>query len=306
VVPTSNPAFTFLTERLDGKSKDGNGKTHYRLKAARLRGVFSQGLLVPVPRHDAGGFPLFSFGDSVAEHFGITYYATATEDPRPTAAAPKAPKVQPMPIYGVDSLKKNPRLFQEGDLVLVTEKIHGTNFRFGWVRRKVLGIPFGWKFVVGSHRTIRGDGRPHSFYDSDVYLEAAVKMNLAEKTAKYKGHIFYGELYGYTYSGQKIQDLTYARVPAQGPGLAIFDVKGPRGWLNETERFGVLVDANLPEVPRMGVAEFSSDLVKSKAEGSSLLASGQIREGVVVEAFSGPRRKAKYVSEQYLTRKEAA
>src|ERR1043165_44604 len=37
ILPTDHPDFKFLTTRLDGA-----GKTHYRLKAARLRGVRSE------------------------------------------------------------------------------------------------------------------------------------------------------------------------------------------------------------------------------------------------------------------------
>src|SRR5690242_2187618 len=44
VLPTDHPSFAFLKQRADGANK-----THFRLKAARLRGVFSQGLLVPAP-----------------------------------------------------------------------------------------------------------------------------------------------------------------------------------------------------------------------------------------------------------------
>ncbi len=294
LLPTSHPDFKFLTERLGGK-----GKEFYRLKAARLRGVFSQGLLVPAP--SACGF-----GEQVAEWFGVTYYRRPEPgEPTGTPGKPGKPhKGQPMPIYGVDSLKKLPRLFEEGELVCVTEKIHGTNFRFGWVRRKVLGIPFGWKFVVGSHRVIK-EGQNNHFYGEDLWSMYAEKNNLAERTKGYRGFIFYGELYGYTYSGQKIQDLTYARIPAQGPGLAIFDVKTSKGWLDPDERFALCDELDLEHVPWMFHTEWDSGLL-SVAEGKSLLAPNQIREGIVVESYSAPRRKAKYVAEQYLLRKEAA
>src|SRR5690348_2791608 len=116
VVPTAHPDFEFLTKR-----PDGAGKTHFRLRAARLRGVFSQGLLVPAP----SGLP---FGSACADHFGVTYHR-ASEPEGNGGAVPSKPKPQPFPVYGVDSLKKLPRLFDEGEPVVVTEKIHGTNFR---------------------------------------------------------------------------------------------------------------------------------------------------------------------------------
>lgn len=296
VVPTAHPDFEFLTKRLDGA-----GKTHFRLRAARLRGVFSQGLLVPAPEGTC-----FGFGDTVAEHFGVTYHRQP-EPNDPTQPTAKACP-QPFPVYGVDSLKKVPRLFEEGEPVVITEKIHGTNFRFGWVRRSFMWIPLGWRFVVGSHRVIKGD-RSKGFYGEDVWQDAAEKMDLARKTRDYKGYTFYGELYGYTYGGKRIQDLTYGRKPEDGPGLACFDVRSPSGqWLGWFERAAALEDCGLESVPRVGgvhwIAPFSSTGVKEVAEGPSYLDQGQIREGVVVESYEGQRRKAKYVGEGYLMRKD--
>lgn len=294
VVPTHLTEFSFLTERADGK-----GKTHYRLRAARLRGVFSQGLLVPAPEGMA-------FGDSVAEHFGVTYHSAPSDEPRGQSQGPsgKAPKVQPFPIYGVDSLKKNPRLFSEGEPVLVTEKIHGTNFRFGWIRRRLLGIPVGWRFVVGSHRVIKETGS-RDWYGTDNYTEAAARLGLAEKTKAHRGLVFYGELYGHWSTGTKIQDLTYGRLPEEGPGLAVFDVRTPEGWMNPHARVDLVWNAlGIPNVPNFGVQQYSEEYVKWLAEGNSILDGKQIREGVVVEALDGSRRKAKYVGQGYLLRED--
>lgn len=293
LLPTKHPEFAFLTSRLDGA-----GKEVYRLKAARLRGVFSQGLLVPAPKGS-------EWGAAMAEEFGVSYYR-APEPAEPGLTQPtKKPRPQPMPVYGVDSLKKLPRLFEDGEPVVVTEKIHGTNFRFGWVRRKVLGIPFGWRFVIGSHRTIKNVGSA-GFYGEDVWMQAANKYELASRTRDYPGHIFYGELYGYTDSGKKIQDLTYGLRPEYGPGLRIFDVQYGGQWLSYFQREVVCADCGLLTVPVLAAyTPYNAETVKKLAEGMSFLERKQIREGVVVESTEGPRRKAKYVSEQYLTRKEA-
>lgn len=294
VVPTAHPDFEFLTKR-----PDGAGKTHFRLRAARLRGVFSQGLLVPAPSGS-------EWGAQVAELYGVTYHRAEVETVGPTLPSAK-PRPQPFPVYGVDSLKKMPRLFEEGEPVYITEKIHGCNFRFGWVRRRFLGIPCGWKFVVGSHRVIKGD-RSKGWYGEDVWSEAAEKMDLARKTRDYRGYTFYGELYGYAYSGKPLQDLSYGRKPEDGPGLACFDVRTPDAtWLRPFERECVLADCNLPGVPvYVAVKPFVLHTVTQMADGKSWINPKQIREGVVVESIEGQRRKAKYVGEGYLTRKEAA
>lgn len=296
LLPTSHSAFAFLKERPDGASKEV-----FRLRAARLRGVFSQGLLVPAPSQ-------LSFGEGCADHFGVTYYRAPEPDANGPTPPSSKPKKQPFPVYTVDSLKKLPRLFEEDEPVVITEKIHGTNFRFGWVRRRFLGIPIGWKFVVGSHRTIKG-GNGNHWYGEDVWMDAAERMRLAEKTKDYKGYVFYGELYGYTYGGRKIQDLTYGRKPEDGPGLACFDIQHPNGgWLIPFERECVLADCDLPAVPVITgryPLKFSSHGVRLLSDGPSYFDNSQIREGVVVESLEGPRRKAKYVGAEYLMRKGA-
>lgn len=286
LLPVSHPEFAFLKERTT--------RPVHRLRAARLRGVFSQGLLVSAPAAS-------KFGDSVSDHFGVTYH----RDPEPEAGLggvrPARKKKQPMPVYGVDSLKKCPRLFEDGEQVFITEKIHGTNFRFGWVRRTLFGIPIGWKFVVGSHRVIKEPGQGGHFYGEDLWRMAAEKMGLAEKTARYKGFAFYGELYGYTYSGAAIQDLTYGRSPKDGPGLAIFDVLTPDGYLLPGARDTLLGVLGLPSVPARYHGPWHETL-KGYAEQKSRLDPSQISEGIVVES-DVTRKKAKFVGEGYLCRK---
>jgi hypothetical protein len=231
----------------------------------------------------------------------VTYHAPPEEKGANLGTPGKrSTGAQPMPIYGVDSLKKAPRLFADGEPVLVTEKIHGTNFRFGWVRRKFLGFRFGWRFVVGSHRTIKEPGRGNHFYGEDVWSKAAESMGLAAKAAAHKGHTFFGELYGHTHSGQKIQDLTYGRLPAQGPGLVIFDVLGPTGWLTPTRRRAVVLKAGLEQVPALMIGEYHPGFLEL-AEGTSTLAP-HVREGIVIESLDAPRKKAKFVGQGYLLR----
>jgi len=172
----------------------------------------------------------------------------------------------------------------------------------------VFGIPLGWKFVVGSHRVMK-DGGAGGFYNEDVWVRAARDYRLAEKTKAYKGYAFYGELYGYTQSGQKIQDLTYGRAPDAGPGLAIFDIKRISGdqWLDFNERTEVCLLAGLPRVPTLGSGPYTSKLL-GLAEGKTTLEThtkAHVREGIVIESLE-TRKKAKYVGEGYLTRKEAA
>lgn len=314
ILPLEHPAFAFLSSRLDGV-----GKTHYRLRAARLRGVFSQGLLVPLEKLAAASAAVdlsrwtFELGTDISNWVGVTYYSPTVKgsslagdnrnDSRLNRNQP-----QPAPIYTVDSLKKLPRLFEPGEMVHITEKIHGTNFRFGWVRRKILGVlPWGWKFVVGSHRVMKGDNKTGHYYGTDLWQQAADHMKLEERTRDYKGFVFYGELFGYTYSGEPIQDLTYGRLIATGPALAVFDIRDveSKSWLSPGRRGFILADIDLPGVPVIDTAVEWDLALLELAEGKSMLDKKTVREGIVVEAMTAPRRKAKFVSNGYLLRKDA-
>lgn len=291
LLPVAHPDFAFLR-----KPDSSSTKPLHRLRAARLRGRFSQGLLVPAPRGLPHGIP-------VAEHFGVSYHTDEPDEVAPNAGARRA-KPQAFPIYGVDSLKKAPRLFEEGEPVVITEKIHGSNVRFGWVRRRLLGLPVGWRFLVGSHRVIKGAGGNH-FYGEDVWLDAAERFRLAEKTRTYKGHIFYGEIFGHTGLGKKIQDLTYGLAPERGPGLIVFDVSYGGKWLDYDAFRNVAADVELDSAPLLYRGPYQGDLPVLHAEGLSTFpgAEKQIREGCVVASVCGAR-KAKYVGQTYLLRDE--
>ena len=295
ILPTDHPDFKFLTTRLDGA-----GKTHYRLKAARLRGVFSQGLLCPAQSHHG-------FGDKIADEYGVTYYrAPEPWEKTPVNGVPKKQR-QPIPEYKVDSLKKIPRLFDDGEMVVITEKVHGTNFRFGWIRRRFLGLPLGWRWVVGSHHVIKTGASGAGWYGEDLFTQSADSMKLREIAGKAKGKVFYGELYGHTPTGKRIQDLTYSE---KGTGLVIFDVMDEdfdpsEAWLNPADRLELVTKLGLKSVPVLYVGPSSQKVVDQLAEGTSVLDGGlTIKEGCVVETLEGKRKKAKFVGQLYLMRKQ--
>ncbi len=94
-----------------------------RLKAVRLRGVVSQGLLVPAPQG-------FGAGDDVAEHYGITKYV-------PEVPADMRGQVTPAagitPAYDIEDLLKWPDVIREGSDVIYTKKLHGTLACYGHI-----------------------------------------------------------------------------------------------------------------------------------------------------------------------------
>jgi RNA ligase (TIGR02306 family) len=128
VVDTTVPELAFLA---------AEGKTSTRIRAKRLRGTFSMGLLIPAP---AGA----SEGEDLAERLRIAKW----EEPEPVSMAgeqAKAPSLL-VPTYELEAWRHyGSTLFDAGEEVVVTEKLHGTNGRFVVDAAGVLH--------VGSHRT---------------------------------------------------------------------------------------------------------------------------------------------------------
>lgn len=112
LVPTNLPEFSFLAKE---------GKTHHRIRAAKLRGVFSMGLLVSISDELAHALEAEYgavypddqedwVGVNVAEQLSILKYETPEE--RATSVnlgGTKSKAAQSglkLPVYGLDSMRK--------------------------------------------------------------------------------------------------------------------------------------------------------------------------------------------------------
>ncbi|MFD3717096.1 RNA ligase (ATP) [Streptomyces sp. NPDC058674] len=289
-----------LTGRLAGASAD-------RVKAVRLRGELSQGLVCrPRALADADLARAAKEGTDFAELLGITKWSP----PVPTTMAgdvESAPDL--MPWVDIENLQRYPDLFAPGEPVVLTEKLHGTASLFTYVadggRSLVSSKGFGSKNLALKEdernlywRAVRGHGVPE------------VAAALATRLGATRIGIF-GEVYG-----AGVQDLRYGTDVSTAdtpPAYAVFDVSaeidGHVRWLDPAV---VLEDGELPLVPRLYEGPYALDTVLELASGRETV-SGRglhLREGVVirpaVERHSpvvGGRAIAKAVSPAYLTRK---
>lgn len=303
MVPIARPEFSFLTTRLDYKK----GNAHYRVRAAKIRGVVSTGMMV-VPD---GKLVL---GDDWSDVLGVVRYYTESEPAViETGTERRTGSVLSrwwkkflnsseinIPDYSVISLRKCPTLFDPDELVCVTEKIHGSNIRFGKVNGRLL---------IGSHHVIKSDHRPWwkrllkkhrptgSWYGNDVFTEW---FKREFPSPMYHDElpnniVFYGELYG---SG--IQKLNYS---TSVPKVVVFDawnVKEKR-WLNYNELI-CYVPSHISLVPTVAVTRITSDTLRELSSGASLLDPKSIREGVVVRSADW-KKCGKWVGDEYLAMK---
>lgn len=102
---------------LAGSDKD-------RVKAVRLRGEISSGIIIP--KHLVPGFEIFNLGEDISDKLGITKY----EPPIPTQLAGKV-KSFDMPFIGNHDCEHANVYINDlikGERVVITEKVHGSQF----------------------------------------------------------------------------------------------------------------------------------------------------------------------------------
>lgn len=232
-----------------------------RIKARRLRGVWSMGLLVPAP---AGAV----VGQNVMDSMGITRY----EPPEPNygpgaslgAAVPHAAPLGIDHVYDVENYYRYPDVLQEGERVVITEKIHGANARFTWREGQM------W---VGSRKRWLAPG------DNVWYKVLADTPGIEELCKAHPGATLYGEVYG-------TQDLRYSLPPGKVAFVA-FDLQRNDGtWYDYHELIEKCRWFNVPMAPVLYVGEFDMRFVLDRlVDGVTTLGdSAQVREGIVIKA----------------------
>lgn len=291
VVDTKRPEFAFLDPDNKGKLK------RVRVKKFNNFGVWSQGLVVPAPEGS-------NEGDEVAGLMGVTHY----EPPMETIGGLKVrsavhdtpPPGGHRPVYDLDSLRRHPDAFYPGELVLVSEKIHGCNARFTWQNDSL---------HVGTHRHwIKAPPERDAPQQSrkDTYWQAVEQNPWIERLCKKNTNwTLYGEIYG-----QVQKDFGYGKREGE-LGIALFDVwdHAAQAWVHWRTAYDFLGLTWHCVAPMVGAGQDGSgpvpydfDWMKEQAEGSSCLDYRHVREGIVVRSLTDQRRRRvlKLVGNGYL------
>lgn len=301
MVPVTEYPFAFL------KDPSKFDQTHVRIKAKRLRGEWSYGLLVHAPRvyrHDAE----VKVGHNLLEYYDIHRW----EPPMNKAVAADTlsydhwPKVnEARSKFDLENLNNFTEVFSEQDTVIVTEKVHGANARYLFLD--------GEMYVGSRTRWLKRGEKPdawhHALDNTLVTIEkfggdaqvSAIQMWCEENP----GVILYGEVYG------NVQDLKYGlQNRINFVGFAAFDTNTGH-WIDSMPLFDSLYQGCVPHVPILAICKFDMGYIKASAEGDSYIKSaprGHMREGVVVTSYNETthpsigRKSLKYVSNRYLTR----
>lgn len=317
VLPTELETHVFGS---DSKVKLSSG----RIKTIRLRGEYSQGMIVPWSQ--ARTWPWLNMpnfrplGDAPAIGTDLTQALGVKKYVSPAAAraalsgtggnTSKVPAVlqRDIPRYtDLEHLARHPDSFVVGEQVVVTEKLHGTSARYGRVRpqtrtkwqkfKAFFGIKPKHQFVYGSRNIEYTDLGVRGGAPTNIYGGVAKRLNLDNGELVQKGEIVYGEIVGpgvqKGYAYRQDQKEFY-----------VYDVQKDGKWLSYDELGVWCAMRKLRIVPVLYVGPFFLEVVEQLTKGPSCIDSNTlVREGVVVRREGpGNRMVRKVVSKEFLMR----
>ncbi|MFF2524246.1 RNA ligase (ATP) [Streptomyces liangshanensis] len=286
-----------LTGRLAGRAAD-------RVKAVRLRGELSQGIVCrPRALADVDLAAAVADGTDFAGPLSVTKWVPPVP-PTMSGEVEGAPGL--LPWVDIENIQRYPDVFEPGEPVILTEKLHGTACLLTYTADGG-GVQVASKGFGAKGLALKEDPRNLYWRAIRAHGVPAVAARLAEELGASRVGVF-GEVYG-----AGVQDLAYgADGRGAAPAYAVFDVSAEIGgqvvWLSPA----ALLTGRLPLVPTLYEGPYAIGKVLEVASGRETV-SGRalhLREGVVIrpvtERFSpvvGGRAIAKAVSPAYLTRK---
>jgi RNA ligase (TIGR02306 family) len=233
-----------------------------RVRPARLRGIFSMGVLLPNKWE-------FELGEDVTDRLGITKWEPLNNNSLRECngerdgsghsgreiSGPSIPK------YDIESLRKYHDRFEMGEEVVIHEKLDGENFRV---------VSWDDEIFVGSRNRWIAEG-------DNQWWNAARQCGILEVAPRYNRQVFFGECYG------NLARFKYDTEPGERK-VRFFDIfDGYRNVFNDYEYMSeTLSYHDLEQVPLLytgGWIGFKA--LEYLAEGQSTIG-GHIREGFVV------------------------
>lgn len=290
-----------------------------RVRTVKLRGVYSECLIIPVIYIKASSIVE---GKDLMEELSITKY----EPPVKQIQLSSGRKIkwrdnQNFHIYyKFPNLKNVSGMFTEEDEVQITRKIHGTNARYGIVKKSKLGfwdkvkkflrIADEWidyEYIYGSHNCEKGSDS-QGFYSTDVWRTIAENYGIKQSLwgcvkqfgSEYigEGIILYGEIYGvgiqknYTYG---LDDIRFTA----------FDIKIQGEYLPVGQAFGLIKSLAVPHVEVLYTGPWNQEIQDSFVFNNFIEGTKVPHEGIVIKHISGERNKvAKVINPEYLIASE--
>jgi len=295
-----------------------------RVRTVKLRGVYSECLIIPLTYAEKITHPKAKWaeGTDMMELFGIIKYEPPVVQVQ--LASGRKIRYHQNPnfhvYYKFPNLKNVSGMFSTEDDVQITRKMHGTNARYGIVRKnklslwdkvkKFLRLADEWieyEYVYGSHNVEKGSDS-QGFYDTDVWMEVAKNYEIKEKlwnvfkVAKSSGAynldnglVIYGEIFGpgiqknYDYGLKEIQ-------------FQVFDIAMNGEYREPTSTLYLCENVFLlPHVEVLYHGAWSQTVQDKYVFGNFIEGTKVPHEGVVIKDDTGARNKvAKVINPDYL------
>ena len=310
---------------------DAIGVTGYlrkgqRVRTVKLRGVYSECLIVSLDslpqmkkQYTSGIGYFWEEGDDLMDLLGIFKYEPPVKQIQ--LASGKSIKYRSNPHFAVyykfPNLKNVPGMFTKEDIVQITRKLHGTNARYGIVKKAKLSFKdrvkkffrladklVGYEYVYGSHNVEKGSDS-QGFYSTDVWRTIADKYDIKNKLRKHALHlldcnelgsgiVIYGEIYG---AGiQKNYDYGLLDIEFAG-----FDVVVSGKYDSVVMADWMLSQLDLPIVETLYVGNWSQEVQDQFVFNNFIEGTKVPHEGIVIKHVSGERNRiAKVINPDYL------
>jgi len=287
-----------------------------RVRTVKLRGVYSECLLIP-----------YSFtstthkeGDDLMYELNISKYEPPVKQIQ--LAGGKKIKYKDNPnfqvYYKFPNIKNVKGMFTEEDKVQITRKIHGTNARYGIVKKtkltlwerfkKLIRVAdefIDYEYIYGSHNVEKGSDS-QGFYSTDVWRNMAEKYDIKKKLwdlFKYmvdEGYepadiVIYGEIYG----GGIQKNYEYGLKDNE---FVMFDMTIDGVYqMTEGAKYCAEKMLHIPHVEVLYDGLWSQE-VQDKFVFNNFIDGTKVpHEGIVIKDHTGDRRKvAKVINPDYL------
>ena len=256
LVDTDREEFVFLKKN----------KRWQKIKNTKLRGIHSQGILIPAP-------PNTEVGDDLTKELDVKHQDDEKKVEKEQNKQGKSPSGLVVPKYDIEAFKKYHKDFVEGETVICTEKCHGANLRMVYSKKEdqiFVGSRTNWWKADGNNIYWRG------FYSNERVFTNFLKT--------FPDYTLRGELYGQVQKGYNY-GLKKGKV-----GVVLFDIMRPDLTYLDFDSFNeICFRYVMHAVPIIGRIPYNFDKVVELAEGPSLLERRNgsdketPREGVVVK-----------------------
>jgi RNA ligase (TIGR02306 family) len=312
---------------------DAIGVTSYlrkgqRVRTVKLRGVYSECLIIPLDilppmkkQHAKGIGYYWDEGEDLMETLGIFKYEPPVKQVQLSSG--KKIKYKDNPNFGVyykfPNLKNVAGMFTKEDIVQITRKLHGTNARYGIVKKGKLSFMdrvkkffrmadelIEYEYVYGSHNVEKGSDS-QGFYSTDVWRTIADQYDIKARLKRYalelhsidelgSGIVIYGEIYGagiqknYDYG---LKDMKFAGFDVVINGK--YEDVLMSEWVFSEDVLG------LPVVETLHIGPWSQEKQDEFVFNNFIEGTKVPHEGIVIKHLSGNRHQvAKVINPDYL------